>query len=163
MRPASPTRRAAVIDKAPLYYEALTFSNLKCFRDEHTVNLAAATDRPHFGRSCWVRTVWARPPSYKCWPGCGLYRRPPTEKQLSRRSIARRTILSSSSWSARTEPPWRCRYKLASRHARRKQLSGRPQNCTPGSSSRPPKETLSRVPARNYRRGARQELNRPRA
>lgn len=46
MRPTRPARRAAVTAEAPLYYETLAFSNLKCFRNEHNVNLCDRDGRP---------------------------------------------------------------------------------------------------------------------
>ncbi len=46
MRPAGPTRKTGATAEPPLYYEALTFSNLKCFRGEHTISLCDQDGRP---------------------------------------------------------------------------------------------------------------------
>jgi AAA domain len=46
MRTASPKRKSGATAETALYYKALTFSNLKCFQGEHTVNLCDQNGRP---------------------------------------------------------------------------------------------------------------------
>jgi ABC-type Mn2+/Zn2+ transport system ATPase subunit len=46
MRTASPKRKSGAPAETALYYKALTFSNLKCFQGEHTVNLCDQNGRP---------------------------------------------------------------------------------------------------------------------
>jgi hypothetical protein len=46
MRPSKTKSEGSARLPAALYYESLTFSNLKCFHDEHTVNLCDREGRP---------------------------------------------------------------------------------------------------------------------